>query len=327
MELYHWQIEGGNFGDDLNLWFWDELIPGWRERDPGSTLFGIGTILSARAIRAVKRPVIFGSGTGYEGARAADLENARIVWLRGPRTAEKLGVSADLAVADAAIMLPLLDSMRAAPADGQRPIFVPHHSTAALPLDWTSLGARAGVEVVLPGGDARAVIAQLRAAPLVIAESMHAAIIADAFRTPWVALRVSNKFNEFKWLDWADSLGIDLSIGDSLVPLRRGYDRVQGLRAAWQRLRTPRKPAAPAGQPATTATPRKPANPAPEGHREAMFLKSAIRRTAPLIERMLAADLRRALGAAPQLSDAGRLSERQQQILDRIETWRADAGA
>lgn len=321
MQLFHWQVEGGNFGDDMNLWFWDALMPGWRDCDPGATLFGIGTILSSRALGAATRPVIFGSGTGYEGVSAGVLEKARIVWLRGPRTAARLGVSPDLALADPAIMLPQLDEMQAPVAATALPLFVPHHTTAALPLDWARIGQRAGVEVVLPGGDARSVIDRLRAAPLVIAESMHAAIIADAFRTPWVALRISNKFNEFKWNDWADSLGIELEIGEGLAPLKRGYAHLRSAQGALRRLVA--RPAAPtrpgtATKPAATAT----LHPRPEGKREAMFLKSAIRRTAPLIERMLATDLRRAAAAPPRQSDAAQLALRQEQIAARIAAWR-----
>jgi hypothetical protein len=37
---------------------------------------------------------------------------------------------------------------------------------------------------------------------------MHAAILADAFGTPWVGVSVSHVFNGAKWLDWADSVGV-----------------------------------------------------------------------------------------------------------------------
>src|SRR5690606_31984382 len=41
---------------------------------------------------------------------------------------------------------------------------------------------------------------------LVIAEAMHAAIIADSYRVPWVSVSSSRRINAFKWQDWAASL-------------------------------------------------------------------------------------------------------------------------
>jgi succinoglycan biosynthesis protein ExoV len=37
---------------------------------------------------------------------------------------------------------------------------------------------------------------------------MHAAILADAFRVPFVAVTTSRQINSFKWQDWASSLGL-----------------------------------------------------------------------------------------------------------------------
>lgn len=37
----------GNFCDDLNVWFWDQALPGWRDWDDEVTLIGIGTIQNA----------------------------------------------------------------------------------------------------------------------------------------------------------------------------------------------------------------------------------------------------------------------------------------
>ena len=34
MHPFHWQSAHGNFGDDLNLWLWDFLLPGFREVHP-----------------------------------------------------------------------------------------------------------------------------------------------------------------------------------------------------------------------------------------------------------------------------------------------------
>lgn len=61
---------------------------------------------------------------------------------------------------------------------------------------------------MLPQQKSRDVIRRIAGAPLVLAESMHAAIIADAFGTPWHAIFISPLINRWKRMDWADSIGI-----------------------------------------------------------------------------------------------------------------------
>lgn len=91
--------------------------------------------------------------------------------------------------------------------------------------DWAKLCDLAGVDYLSPGEDAKTVIHQLATASLVIAESMHAAIIADAFGTPWHGVSISHLFNGTKWLDWADSVGAILRI-EPLYPLMDGVARL-----------------------------------------------------------------------------------------------------
>jgi succinoglycan biosynthesis protein ExoV len=50
------------------------------------------------------------------------------------------------------------------------------------------------------------VLAQISRARLVLAESLHAAICADAYRVPWLPVLTSPRINAFKWHDWLRSL-------------------------------------------------------------------------------------------------------------------------
>ena len=206
MDLYYYHSSHGNFGDDLNTWIWDALLPGWREAWPGTTLVGVGTLINNGLPRGMPKLVV-GSGLGYGAVPDAELmAECRFVSVRGPRSAAGLGLAPGKGIIDPAIMLSDFPEFQGLSRVG-RPVFVPHEASMHR-NDWARLCDVAGVDYVSPGDDARTVIRRLATAPLVIAESMHAAIIADAFGTPWHGVSISHRFNGVKWLDWADSIGI-----------------------------------------------------------------------------------------------------------------------
>ena len=53
MKLHYYKAPQGNFGDGLNEWIWDRLIPGWRNWDEDATLLGVGTILTQRQVSQI----------------------------------------------------------------------------------------------------------------------------------------------------------------------------------------------------------------------------------------------------------------------------------
>lgn len=210
MELFHYLARSGNFGDDLNTWFWDAFLPGWREAMPGTMLIGIGTLINNDLPRGMPKLVI-GSGVGYGALPDAELmAECRFLAVRGPRSARALGLPPETGIIDPAALLPEHPDFRDIPRTG-RPVFVPHMASVRR-QDWARLCPKAGVDYVSPEADAHSVIRRIAGAPLVIAESMHAAIIADAFGTPWHGVSVSHRFNGSKWLDWSDSVGVDPGI-------------------------------------------------------------------------------------------------------------------
>lgn len=46
----------------------------------------------------------------------------------------------------------------------------------------------------------------------VVTEAMHGAIVADALRIPWVGAKFSPAFNEEKWYDFSEHMGISLQL-------------------------------------------------------------------------------------------------------------------
>ncbi|MDV7141183.1 polysaccharide pyruvyl transferase family protein [Tropicimonas sp. TH_r6] len=302
MELFYCKLPRGNFGDDLNLWLWDAILPGWHGMgQAGDTLFGAGTLLSEGNLRQFPRPIVLGSGTGYGASPIADtLSRCDIRAVRGPLTARRLGLPETMPMLDPAVLCPDFLDLPDLPSATNRVIFVPHHTTAALSLRWARLCDAAGIEYVSPEGDSQQVIARIARADLVIAESMHAAILADAFRVPWSPVQLSDAFNPFKWNDWAQSLEMEATAPDLLRTYRWIFPRGK--------------------EPSVRPEPEAPASlamPARTGARQR--LKRLLERLRPLVERQIREALRQAKSHPTHLSETTVLAARKAQLRAEIE--------
>lgn len=225
LRLYYYKAREGNFGDDLNRWIWERLAPGvWEERS--ETIFlGIGTIIG-NPMPPARKAIVFSSGFGYSRPPADwGSERWEVAAVRGPLTARALGLAEESVVADGALLLRFIPEFAPIAESKRRGVvFVPHHFAARFG-EWAKVAAGAGVEMVDPREESRRVIHRLRAARLVLADSMHAAVIADLLRVPWVSVATSPEFSTFKWLDWSIALGLKLETTVLVAPsLRTAYD-------------------------------------------------------------------------------------------------------
>jgi succinoglycan biosynthesis protein ExoV len=89
----------------------------------------------------------------------------------------------------------------------KRRSFIPHWESAVAGL-WPDVCKTVGLSYIDPRGEAKAVIREIAQSELIVAESMHGAILADAFRVPWIAASTSRSINSFKWNDWARTVGV-----------------------------------------------------------------------------------------------------------------------
>jgi len=202
MQLYCWRGEAPNFGDELNRLLWPRLLPGFFDDDAAVLFLGIGSVLDVRHAAAAVKLVV---GAGYGGYQPPPSLDASWVvhWVRGPRTARRLGLPAEYGLGDPAMLLNET-------APGGRAIgFMPHFESMA-DGDWAEAAAVAGVSLIDPRGDPSAIIAAIGRCRVLLAEAMHGAIVADAMRVPWVALRPLVPAHRAKWQDWAASLDLDL---------------------------------------------------------------------------------------------------------------------
>ncbi len=208
MKIHYWKSKHGNFGDDLNGWIWSENSHNkdvWNEGD-NVTFVGVGTVLD-RNIPTETFKVVLGSGAGY-ALPPSDMDDSskwKIYGVRGLLTAKLLDMSEDLALTDPAILVANMKKFKAAKKEGV--IFIPHFKSIGYGA-WSPICEELGIEYVSPCGAADEIIKRIGSASLVLAESMHAAIIADALRTPWIAVATSPEIVPFKWADWSMSLGM-----------------------------------------------------------------------------------------------------------------------
>jgi succinoglycan biosynthesis protein ExoV len=206
MKAYYWESHHGNFGDDLNLWLWDALLPGFRDVHPEIMLVGVGTVLNPTLLPADQKKLVIGSGYGYGmPPDVSDPAEWDVRAVRGPLTAAKLGLSPDKAITDPAAMIADMPEFKNLPKI-HRKTFIPHWESAEFGM-WAAVCEPVGLTYLDPRGEAKSVIRHIAQSELIIAESMHGAILADAFRVPWVAVSSSRSINNFKWNDWAASVG------------------------------------------------------------------------------------------------------------------------
>jgi succinoglycan biosynthesis protein ExoV len=230
MKLWYYRDSIGNFGDDLNPWLWDRLLPGFFDGVPDSLFLGIGTIIR-HGLPEHARKIVFGAGMGYGDPPVLD-PTWEFHCVRGPMTAARLGLPARYAVTDAAALVAtVFDSTR---YHRRHVSFMPHHVSAAL-FDWRRLCRQLGIQYLDPSAPVRRTLAQIAQSRVVIAGAMHGAIIADTLRVPWIPVLIYEHINPFKWADWCASLDLEYSPvrlrplfdDSSEQPLRRlrGYAR------------------------------------------------------------------------------------------------------
>lgn len=199
-----------NFGDDINPALLGRFIKKSILSSDKICLFGIGTILHDNNLndnQHFHRKVIFSSGVGYGNLTKKLDESWDIACVRGPKSAEALGVGLEKSVCDGAILLS--DVYKKPAVRRSRGLFVPHvssHISAGFLLK--DIVESLGLDYLPPIGSSDEFIEKVAGAPFLVTEAMHGAILADSMRVPWTPIGF-HEFLEFKWNDWMESVGLN----------------------------------------------------------------------------------------------------------------------
>jgi len=209
MRLYYYKGPGGvgNFGDELNPYLWDRLLPDLDQRGSPDWLFvGIGTLLNDRLPKA-SRTMVFGSGVGYGTGVPTPDSSWQIYFVRGPRSAAALGLPPHFGLTDPAILVSRVWRERL--ATRTRCSFMPHFYNANSWIE--SFCQEKEIEYIDPRWPVETVLRAITETRVLLAEAMHGAIVADALRVPWIPVCSAPGVLTFKWLDWCDSIGLPYS--------------------------------------------------------------------------------------------------------------------
>jgi succinoglycan biosynthesis protein ExoV len=202
LQLYGWKE---NFGDALNYWLWPKLFPG-RTDGTDALLLGIGTVLSKDVPDTPGRKFVLGAGAGNDPLpRVTD--EWTFLGVRGPRTAAKLSLPISTVITDSALLL--RSSLSMVSKRRYAVSFMPH-IISAYSEQWSDIANSLGLHYIDPRDSIDGIMLDIRESELLVTEAMHGAIVADAFRVPWIRVQSGERHAPtFKWLDWTESLGIE----------------------------------------------------------------------------------------------------------------------
>jgi succinoglycan biosynthesis protein ExoV len=207
LKLFYYKGQIQNFGDDINPWIWDNVLPNFFDDDDSELFMGIGSILYD-SLPENKKKIVFGSGYGGYSAVPKINDSWKFHFVRGKLTAKALGIDEKLAVGDGAILIRSCIDIRS-PVKKHKVSFIPHWESTLYGA-WDKVCAHAGINYIDPCLSTHETLNAILESEFVITEAMHGAIVADAVRTPWIAIRPIQPEHHMKWHDWVSVLDVEL---------------------------------------------------------------------------------------------------------------------
>ncbi len=212
MKLHYYKPDDStsNFGDELNAHIWSFYFPNLFDENEKEVFFGIGTIIkeASKFYKEADKVLIFGSGARSNNVKI--LSNVEIEFVRGPLTAECLGVPNKF-ITDPAILTPEVFKRDTSKIKKKWKFSYMPHFSAANDV-YKKVFNSVGIHYIDPREDLDKIIDEINETETILTEAMHGAIVADAYRVNWLPIKTYESFNYFKWKDWALSNQLDINI-------------------------------------------------------------------------------------------------------------------
>jgi hypothetical protein len=199
----------GNFGDDLNGPFFDEVAPGYKSYSGHDRIYGIGTLLNNEN-GIIRNSVVFGSGYGYGDSVFCDERTTKIIGVRGRLTAAALSLPSDKVIGDPALYI---DKLRFAKngiskAGDSKIVIATNHRSNEL---WNFNNIDSDYYFLDPGLiSIKDYVETIKNAKLVLAESLHGAIIASVYGVPFIPVAIRAGLEQKKWVDFGSAIDMEI---------------------------------------------------------------------------------------------------------------------
>lgn len=210
MNLTYFKADIGNFGDDLNVWLWPQLLGDFKDYPSQIDFVGIGSILDNRILEhKTQQKIIFGSGVRDVDFQISPSDNCEIKFVRGPITSRLMGDAKF--ITDAAYALRLLEKNEIT-TKKYKASYIPYFRNF-YNFNWKLFEQLSGIHVINPTANIEQVIKEINSSETIYTSAMHGAILADIYRVPWLRVRFnktgyeSNFTSELKWQDWLRTIG------------------------------------------------------------------------------------------------------------------------
>lgn len=240
---FHWR-DGhafGNFGDALTLLYKDLFFEGPSLVRAG-TIHLVGSVITENRLNEGRRngfsvndeagrSVFWGCGK-KDGAAIAQplIDTAIFLGVRGALTRDALGLAATTPLGDTALLLPRFYEPRHQPESYGKVLWVPHiHHPALRDEDIAGPDACLIRSPAIPN-TVEAVadfIDTIASASFVMANAMHAAVVAMAYGVPFAFWSGRYVNVPFKWQDLTSAMGFDMPFASDFAQAERIYDRVR----------------------------------------------------------------------------------------------------
>lgn len=204
---YYLKWSKKNFGDELNDLIFPELgyanCLHFNKKNllnlDSNTVLGLGTLL----LKKINSPITV-AGAGSDGIEKPK-GNLNYIFVRGKLTTEFLNLPTSMAIGDPAYFLNNYFHSKKHSVTTREIGIVPH---------WTTLENFNDPNIISPHLPVDEFIREVSKCKILLCEAMHGAICADILRIPFAPVKIGKSFNEFKWLDWASTMNLNLDFGN-----------------------------------------------------------------------------------------------------------------
>jgi len=224
IDVVYWRPPGSvNFGDELGRTIVSFMLARkgisiFDETSRSRRFLGVGSILD----HAETDTVVWGSGrSGSKADRAHFFDRLDVRAVRGPRTRDFLlskGFHVPEIFGDPALLLPTLTNNRFVCTREKDVVFVPNLNDYQEKVDFS----RFPVPVLDPRQSWNKVITEILRHKLVLASSLHALVIADAWGIPARYVRLTEREHLFKYHDYYEGSG--RTLGDFAHSAEEGLE-------------------------------------------------------------------------------------------------------